>query len=73
MATSLETLQTRLEKLEAMIVSGVLTSKHGETLLTYRSMSELLTAKALLEQQIAGASGTARRRVRYGYQSDKGL
>jgi hypothetical protein len=69
----LATLQARLEKLDAMIASGVLTSKHGETLITYRSMDELLTARALLEKEIAAASGTPRVRMRYAYQSGKGL
>lgn len=72
MAT-LATLQTRLETLDASIASGVLTVKHGDTLTTFRSMSEMLDARALLVKQIGILDGTARTRVRYAYQSGKGL
>ena len=70
---SLATLQARLEALDAAIASGVLTVKHGETLTTFRSMSEMLQARNLLLAQIAAAGGTTKTRVRYLYQSDKGL
>lgn len=70
---SLATLQARLEALEADIASGSLTVKHGETLRTARSMTEMLEARNLLLGQIAEAGGTAKTRVRYFYQSDKGL
>lgn len=70
---SLATLQARLEQLEASIASGVLTVRHGETSTTFRSMSEMLKAKELLEGQIADAEGTKRTRIRYAYQSGKGL
>lgn len=70
---SLATLQARLEALDAAIVSGVLTVKHGETLTTFRSMKEMLQARDLLLEQIADANGVTRTRVRYAYQSCKGL
>ena len=70
---SLATLQARLEALDAAIASGVLTVKHGDTLTTFRSMSDLLKARELILKQIAAAEGTTRTRIRYAYQSDKGL
>lgn len=72
MAT-LATLQARLDALDGMIASGVLTTKHGETLLTFRSMSELLKARQFIEDQINEANGTTRTRVRYAFQTGKGL
>lgn len=70
---SLATLQARLEALDAAIASGVLTVKHGETLTTFRSMKEMLQARDLLLEQIADANGATRTRIRYPYQSCKGL
>lgn len=70
---SLATLQTQLATLDAMIASGVLTTKHGDTLMTFRSMTELLKARQFVEDQINEANGTTRTRVRYAYQSGKGL
>jgi len=70
---SLATLQARLETIDAAIASGVLTVRHGETSTTFRSMSEMLAARALLVKQIAELEGTTRTRIRYAYQSGKGL
>lgn len=70
---SLATLQARLEALDEAIASGVLTFKHGETLTTFRSMDDMLKARNLLLAQIATAGGVTKTRVRYLYQSDKGL
>lgn len=70
---SLVTLQARLEALDAAIASGVLIVRHGDTMTTFRSMDDLLKARGLLVAQIAAAGGTTRTRVRYFYQSDKGL
>lgn len=72
MAT-LETLQARLESLDAAIASGVLTVRHGETTTTFRSMAELLQARAHIQSQIDALQGTSRTRLRYAYQSGKGL
>lgn len=70
---SLATLQARLEALDGMIASGLLQSRHGETMLTFRSMAELLKARQFIEDQVNEANGTTRTRVRYAYQSGKGL
>lgn len=70
---SLETLQARLETLDAAIASGVLTVRHGDTTTTFRSMKEMMDARSLLVKQIADLEGTTRTRLRYAYQSGKGL
>ena len=72
MAT-LEQLQARLEALDVAIASGVLRVEHNGRSVTYQSLADLLRARALVESQIAELNGTSRRRVRYAYQSDKGL
>lgn len=70
---SVATLQARLEALDGMIASGLLQSRHGDTMLTFRSMAELLKARQFVEDQISDANGTTRTRVRYAYQRCKGL
>jgi hypothetical protein len=72
MAT-LATLQARLDALDGMIASGVLQTRHGDTMLTFRSTTELLKARQFVQDQIDDANGTSRRRVHYAYQSGKGL
>ena len=71
--TTLSDLQERLDKLNAALASGVFRVEHGVTSTTYQTTSEMLKAKADLERDIAAAGGTSRRRVRYAYQSGKGL
>jgi peptidoglycan hydrolase CwlO-like protein len=51
----------------------VLTVKHGETLTTFRSLAEIEATISKLESDLAAANGTSKRRVRYMYQSGKGL
>jgi len=68
----LSTLQTRLEALRAARDTGALTVKHGEEMITYRSLDEINRIIASLEAQI-DALGTTRRAVSYVHQSDKGL
>lgn len=72
MTTTAE-LQTRLDALKKARDTGVLTAKQGDNLTTFRSLSEIERTIAALENEIASADGTARRRVRYAYQSAKGL
>lgn len=72
MTTTAE-LQTRLDALKKARDTGVLTAKQGDNLTTFRSLSEIERTIAALEAEIASASGTPRRRVRYAYQSSKGL
>jgi hypothetical protein len=73
MMASLTILQARLEALDAAIASGVLTVRHGETLTTFRSMNEMIKARDLLLSQIDGLNGVTPTRIRYAYQSGKGL
>lgn len=70
---SVEIIEARLEALDKAIASGVLTVRHGDTQTTYRSMSDLLTARAHVAQQLDAAAGTKPTRVRKAYQSGKGL
>lgn len=70
---SLATLKARLEALDAAIATGVLTVEHGETRTTFRSMSEMMKARSMLVKQIAEMEGNTRSRLRYAYQSGKGL
>lgn len=65
--------QARLAALKKARDSGVLTVKHGEEMVTYRSLSEIERIIAELEGEIAGLAGTSRRRVNYVFQSGKGL
>lgn len=71
--TDSATIETRLEALKKARDTGVLTVKHGETLTTFRSLSEIEKIIAKLEGDLAEANGTTRKRVRYMYQSGKGL
>jgi peptidoglycan hydrolase CwlO-like protein len=73
MMTAAATITARIEKLKAARDTGVLTVKHGETLTTFRSLAEIEATIAKLESDLAAANGTSKRRVRYMYQSGKGL
>lgn len=71
--TSVSDLQTRLAALKRARDTGVLSVRHGEDSTTYRSVEEMERIIASLEIEIAELNGDVRRRVRYPYQSDKGL
>ncbi|TIW08084.1 MAG: hypothetical protein E5V66_28345 [Mesorhizobium sp.] len=71
--TDSATITTRLEALKKARDTGVLTVKHGEALTTFRSLSEIEKIISQLESDLAAANGTPRKRLRYGYQSSKGL
>lgn len=71
--TDSATITTRLEALKKARDTGVLTVKHGETQTTFRSLAEIERIIAQLEGDLATVNGTARRRIRYMYQSGKGL
>lgn len=71
MATTAQ-LQARLEKLDAAIASGVLKIAHGDELLTYRNMAEMMQARAAIQQLIA-ASGSSNIVRTFQFSSDKGL
>lgn len=64
---------TELAALKAARNSGVLTVKHGDTLTTYRSLSEIERIIAAIEASIGTTAGTRVSRVRPLYQSGKGL
>jgi hypothetical protein len=71
--TDSTTITSRLEALKKARDTGVLTVKHGETLTTFRTLAEIEKIIASLEGDLAAANGTAKRRLRYMYQSGKGL
>lgn len=59
MATASE-IQTRIDALDAAIGSSALTVRLADgSMTTFRSMGELIQARALLSQQLSEASGTA--------------
>lgn len=72
MAT-LSELQTRLETLKKARGSGALMVRHGDQSVTYRSLAEMEQIISELEGEIAALGGTRRRKIRYAYQSGKGL
>lgn len=65
-------LSDRLAALKKARDSGALIVKHGETMTTFRSLSEIERIIAELESEIAGLV-TPQRRIRYIFQSGKGL
>lgn len=71
--TDVTDLQTRLENLKKLRDGGVSAVRHGETFTQNYSLAEINQAIAALEGEIAGLSGTPRRRVKYFFQSGKGL
>lgn len=73
MADTPEQIAAYLANLKKARNTGVLTVKHGETLTTFRSLAEIEKIIASLEGDLATANGTAKKRVRYAYQSSKGL
>lgn len=72
MAT-LNELLARRDQLDKLIASGVDQARQGDNSTTLRSLSDLRKTRALVDEQIDELSGTTRRRVRYAYQSSKGL
>jgi hypothetical protein len=73
--TELSEKQARLAALKKARDSGVLSVRHGEDGTTFRSLAELNSIISALESEISGLVDTtaAPRRVRYLYQSGKGL
>lgn len=60
-----------LVAIDAAIASAVLRVRYTDREVTYRSMEELLLAKALIEGSLASADGTRVRQFRFI--TDKGL
>jgi hypothetical protein len=63
--------QQQLDAIEAAIASGELTVRFGDRTVTYRSMDELLQARALIKQAVDEQAGTATDRFTFG-QTSKG-
>ena len=74
MSDTLAAKQARLDALLKARDSGVLMVRHGETSTQSRPLAEILQAIQALEGEINDLAGTtSTRRVRYPYQSSKGL
>ncbi len=63
--------QTQLDAIEASIASGELTVRFGDRTVTYRSMDELLQARAVIKESLAAEAGTATDRFSFA-QTSKG-
>lgn len=72
-AESLATLQSRLAAIRKAYHTGVLTVTHGDVTTSYRSLQAMEKIISSLEGEIANVEGRTRRKVRYLYQSGKGL
>ncbi|RVD09570.1 MAG: hypothetical protein EOS73_29400 [Mesorhizobium sp.] len=51
--------QTDIDNIKKAMASGVLTTKHGETMLTFRSMSEMERVLARMEAEVKGSTSGA--------------
>jgi hypothetical protein len=69
--TDAATLQARLAEAEARLASALISLQHGDTRRQNASLTEQMKMIEYLKGQLAAASGT--HRVRYAYQSGKGL
>ncbi|HOQ47741.1 MAG TPA: hypothetical protein PLA43_10745 [Bryobacteraceae bacterium] len=63
--------QQQLDAIETAIASGELTVRFGDRTVTYRSMAELLQARAVIKESLATESGTAIDRFSFA-QTSKG-
>ncbi|MDG4903196.1 hypothetical protein P9279_22050 [Mesorhizobium sp. WSM4962] len=72
MATLAE-LQALRAKAEKIYFSLVASSQHGDSRVQFVDIDKQAKVIAELDRQIAAASGTPKRRLRYAYQSGKGL
>ena len=63
--------QQQLDAIEAAIASGELTVRFGDRAVTYRSMDELLQARAVIRETLAAESGTVTERFSFA-QTSKG-
>jgi hypothetical protein len=63
--------QQQLDAVEAAIASGELTVRFGDRTVTYRSMDELLRARAVIREAQAAEAGTATDRFSFA-QTSKG-
>lgn len=70
---SADELTARIEKLKKARGSGVLTVRHGDEMVTYRSVAEINAAIRADEQELAGLTGSVGVVRTYRIVSDKGL
>ncbi len=63
--------QSQLDAIEAAIASGELTVRFGDRTVTYRSMDELLQARAVIKESIDAGAGKAADRFSFA-QTSKG-
>ncbi len=63
--------QQQLDAIETAIASGELTVRFGDRTVTYRSMAELLQARAVIKESLAAESGTVTDRFSFA-QTSKG-
>lgn len=63
--------QQQLDAIEAAIASGELTVRFGDRTVTYRSVDELLQARAVIKESLATESGTVTDRFSFA-QTSKG-
>ena len=63
--------QSQLDAIEAAIASGELTVRFGDRTVTYRSMDELLQARAVIKESIDASAGNATDRIAFA-QTSKG-
>lgn len=70
---SVSDLQTRLTEIRKARDSGTLIVKHGESSVTFRSLSEMDQIIADLDGRLNGASSSPTRRTYGAYQRGKGL
>ncbi|HEU0142226.1 MAG TPA: hypothetical protein VFQ79_21065 [Bryobacteraceae bacterium] len=63
--------QAQLNAIESAIASGELTVRFGDRTVTYRSMEELLQARAVIKEALETESGTAKDRFSFA-QTSKG-
>jgi DNA-binding FadR family transcriptional regulator len=63
--------QQQLDAIETAIASGELTVRFGDRTVTYRSMAELLQARAVIREALAAEAGAATDRFSFA-QTSKG-
>lgn len=73
MALTAADIQARIDQLQKVRDSGVLTMKHGDTLTTFRNLDELNRALQDLYRQLNAVNGTKRSKVNYIKQRTRGF
>lgn len=71
-ASQIATLETQLTALKKARASGVLSVRHGDTSVQYRSLSEIERAISAVKKELRALNGGARK-PRYALQTSKGL